>query len=74
MPLKKNIKKIEEKKEEEYHQMWIDFKPIYKALESHTIFVRVLRFKASATGAAYSTPPPLLPPDLPAEPNSIHLG
>ena len=29
------MKKIEEKKEEEYYQMWIDFKPIYNTLESN---------------------------------------
>ena len=29
-PERKNIKKIEEKEEEESHQIWIDFKPIYR--------------------------------------------
>ena len=29
-PERKNIKKIEEKKEAENHQIWIDFKPIYR--------------------------------------------
>ena len=52
---RKNIKKIEEKKEEEYDQMWINFKTIYNTLESQTIFVRGLRPKASPAGTAYST-------------------
>ena len=38
------------------HQVWIYFKPIYNTLESQTIFVRGLRPKTPATGAAYSTP------------------
>ena len=49
------MKKIEEKKEEEYHQMWINFKPIYNTLESQTIFVKGLRPKTSQAGTAYST-------------------
>ena len=29
-PKRKNRRKIEEKKEEGNHQIWIDFKPIYR--------------------------------------------
>ena len=60
MPLKKEYKKIEEKNEEEYHQIWIDFKPIYNTLESQTIFVRGLCSKTPPAGAACSTPQILL--------------
>ena len=54
MSLKKEHKENRRKKEEEYHQMWIDFKPIYNTLESQTIFVKRLRTNTSQTGAAYS--------------------
>ena len=47
---------MEEKMEKEYHQMWIDFKPIYNTSESQTIFVRGLRPKIPPAGTPYSTP------------------
>ena len=42
--------------EKEYHQMWIDFKPIYNTSESQTIFVRGLPPKIPPAGTPYSTP------------------
>ena len=56
--LKKEHKENRGKKEEEYHQMWIDFKPVYNTLESQRVFVRRLRPKTSSAGAAYSTSRP----------------
>ena len=70
MSLKKELKENRRKKEEEeFHQMWIDFNPIYKTLESQTNFCK-------------GAPPQNTPnwgslqhrPDLPAQPNSLRLG
>ena len=58
MSLKKEHKENRRKKEEEYHQMWIDFKPIYNTLESQTIFVKGPLPQTPPAGAAYSTPRP----------------
>ena len=52
---RKNIKKIEEKKEEENNEMWINFKPIYNTLDSQTIFVKGLRPKTSQASTVCST-------------------
>ena len=51
MPLKKEHKENRRKKEEGYHQMWIDLKPVYNILENQTIFVRL---KAPPAEATYS--------------------
>ena len=49
--------------------MWIDFKPIYNTLETQTAFVRELRPQNTPDLGSLQQPP-----DLPAEPSSLHLG
>ena len=53
---KKHKESTRKKKEEEYNQMWIDFKLIYNTLESQAIFVNGFCPKTPPTGVVYSTP------------------
>ena len=55
--------------EKEYHQMWIDFKPIYNTSESQTIFVRGLPPQNTAGWDTLQHPS-----DFPGEANSLRLG
>ena len=56
--------------EKEYHQMWIDFKPIYNTSESQTIFVRGLPPPQNTAGWDTLQHPS----DFPGEANSLRLG
>ena len=50
-----------EKKEEKYHQMWLDFQAIYNTLESQTIFVRGTPTQNNSDWGQFTAPPAGLP-------------